>query len=256
MTGLEIAEGFTWIREIYQHCEPSEFGIVRTCIFAYHCTRLCSRIRRLVDAGDLDELLSSSSSILQDMDNVEKATHPLSDEKPITDCAIEPPLTPYTHPDLDLSSAEAYTYQSNFRIRLSYHVLEFVLHASRAPGCTPQQRLIFTKYRHQCMEEIRALVNRVSFILVMTPKNVFSSLALVEKRQGPKDHKNPSDVVGWLDAARVLCKELPERAITIGGLGTPRTVKVFVQQGSDKQSTRLFNHAESGTVVLGCDFEQ
>jgi hypothetical protein len=196
-------ETITWIRELYRHCEPSEYTVVRACIFSYHCTRLCSRIRRLLDRGNLDELLFSSPSILQDMDEVEEATYPLSHETPITDCVIEHPLAPYAGPDhIDLRYVGVCTYQCNSRMQLSSYFRDFLSHASEAPGCTPQQQIIFTKFRHRCVEEFRAVANKVLFILAMTLD--IDSPTLLDQLKGPKDDKNLSRIVGWPDAIRVL----------------------------------------------------
>lgn len=85
-------ETLIWIGKIYQHCQPSEYPLLRAGIFAHHCTRLCSRFRRIIDAGNSNELLLSSSSIFQEMDRLEEATDPLSDERTITNYAMEPPL--------------------------------------------------------------------------------------------------------------------------------------------------------------------
>ncbi|KAJ6147670.1 hypothetical protein N7497_009652 [Penicillium chrysogenum] len=196
-------ESCTWIRDIYGHCDLSEHTVVRASIFAYHCSHICSRIRRLVSTGDLDKLLSSSTSVLRDIDGVEKATYPLSHERPITDCVIDPPLTPYTAPDrIDLRYVGVYTYQCNCRMQLSCNAREFLLHASRAAPCTPQQRIIFTQYQDRCVEEFRAVANKVLSVMIIVLD--IDSLTIFDQLKGPGHVTNLSRIVDWPDAIRVL----------------------------------------------------
>ncbi|KAJ5445006.1 hypothetical protein N7491_001088 [Penicillium cf. griseofulvum] len=144
ISGKESKEAFAWFLQFHKYCEPSEYPMLRACIFSHHCARICSRIRVLVDTGDLDEVLSNSPSILQDIDDVEQATQPLSHEKAVSSYVVEPPLTPYARPkDPYPCYVGVHILQSNFRMRLSYAVLEFLGYACKAPGCTPQQRMIF-----------------------------------------------------------------------------------------------------------------
>ncbi|KAJ6184745.1 hypothetical protein N7519_006046 [Penicillium mononematosum] len=204
LTGQECPkESCTWIRDVYRHCDLSEHTVVRASIFAYHCSHICSRIRRLVSIGDLDKLLSSSTSILRDIDGVEKATYPLSHERPLTDCVIDPPLTPYTAPArIDLRYVGVYTYQSNCRMQLACNAREFLLHASRAAACTPQQRIIFTQYQNRCVEEFRAVANKVLFVMTMVLD--IDSLTIFDQLKGPGRVTNLSRIVDWPDAIRVL----------------------------------------------------
>ena len=202
MTGEECPkETFAWLIEISRHCTLLENVLLRAVIFSYHCTRLCSHIRKLVDADDLNELLSSLPSILRDLDRVENVTHPLSYVKNITDCVIEPPLASSTLTDKDGSvpGVCVKNYQCSFRMRLSYHMLEFLFHASKAPGCTPQQRDIFNQYRQRCIEEFRVIAGKVLFMLSTILS--MDSFDLHEKLKRPS---NTSRIIGWSDATRVL----------------------------------------------------
>jgi hypothetical protein len=137
-----------WVCEIYRHSPLSEYPVIRGVLYAYHCTRLCSRIRSLIDTGDQPLFLSSASSILQEMDDVEKVTNPLSHQKNFTNHVIEPPVAshlssdavcPDHGPQYSADSCKFYAYRHNFRMRVSLRILEFLFHASRGPSCTLEQ---------------------------------------------------------------------------------------------------------------------
>ncbi|KAJ9486494.1 hypothetical protein VN97_g6839 [Penicillium thymicola] len=131
MSGQECEEALTWFLEYHKYCELSEYPILRACIFSHECARICSRIRALVDTGDLDNVLSRSPSILQEMDEVEQITHPLSHDEAMANCVIDHPTTPYTQPKHTYPCyVGVHVIQSNFRMRLSYAVLEFLGYAS------------------------------------------------------------------------------------------------------------------------------
>jgi hypothetical protein len=165
MTGEECPEDTAaWFHEINRHCSPTEHVLLRAVIYTYHCSSLCSRIRRIVTAGTADDILSNVPSILQRMGEVEKITWPLTDEKKITDCHIYAPLE--TIPDLatDMPDVCISNYQNSFRMRLSFDVLELILHASKAPSCTPQQQNVLQQYRWRCVQDFRASADKILFI--------------------------------------------------------------------------------------------
>lgn len=241
-----------WICEIYRHSPVSEYPVIRGALYAYHCTHLCSQIRRQIDTGDHAMLLSSASSILREMDEVEQATRPLSHEKEFTSHIIDKPLAPHLPseavcpdhgPQCSADSCKFYAYHNNFRMRVSLHILEFLFHASRAPGCTLGQQILFAKYQQQCINEIRVLVKKSTFILTRRPFNIGSSLTL---RRGPQDDNNLFRVMWWRDAMDVLCRDQQNQIITIGGIGTPKTIEVrLLFEGSSGTLD-----AESGTVGI------
>lgn len=112
------------------------------------------------------------------MDNVEKATYPLSHKSFIVENEVEAPLTPKqgkesleeesTQPIMvDSLFRGSIMYRINWRIRVSFYVLEFLQRASTSPACTLQQRTLFLKYKSRCMEELRVLAERESFYLGM-----------------------------------------------------------------------------------------
>ncbi|KAE8554647.1 hypothetical protein TMatcc_005795 [Talaromyces marneffei ATCC 18224] len=145
-TGEEsyITESITLIHEIADHCNSSEYLPLRTCIFTYHCALQCSRIRKLLNEATDAKLLSSSESILQDMDNIEKATYPLSHKSFITENKVEAPVRiahdddspgkDTNHPmEVDSLYRGSIMYRVNWRIRVSFFVLEFLQRVSTSP---------------------------------------------------------------------------------------------------------------------------
>lgn len=177
-TGEEryITESITILHAIADHCSSSEHIPLRTCIFTYHCALLCSRIRKLLNEATDAELLSNSVSILQDMDNVEKATYPLSHKSFITENEVEAPRpAEHNHESPEKHTSQPMTvdslfrgsimYRVNWRIRVSFYVLEFLQRASTSPTCTLEQRKLFLEYKLRCMEELRVLAERASFYL-------------------------------------------------------------------------------------------
>lgn len=245
MSGQECKEALAWILQFHKYCEPSEYPVLRACIFSHHCARICGHIRALVDAGDLEEVLSSSPSILQDVDEVERATHPLSHEEVITDYVVEPPMTPYTPPKHAYPSyVGVHVLQSNFRMRLSYAVFGFLDNACRAPSCTPQQKMVFSRYRRRCIEEIQALSDKVSRISAVLPD--IQSCEPVNQGKDATDglgHNEPQ-VGGSPDAIKARSKEPHERST--------RAVEVCLdfQRPVDGKFTLLFNHTNSGMSVV------
>ncbi|KAH8693588.1 hypothetical protein BGW36DRAFT_301336 [Talaromyces proteolyticus] len=164
-------EAGSWIREIYGRSGVAEYPVLQVGVFSYNCTLLCSRIRQLVDECDLDELLSSSSSILLELDQMEMKAHPSSHERLISGCAVSPALTSSSGPDnTEPRHVGAYAFQVNFRIRLLYHIIEFLLLASRAPSCTSQQQADFSNIQDRCIGELRTLTSNTSHVLGPTSR--------------------------------------------------------------------------------------
>ncbi|KAL2696855.1 hypothetical protein AAEP93_002150 [Penicillium crustosum] len=245
MSGQGCEEALTWFLEYRKYCELSEYPILRACIFSHHCARICSHVRALVDTGDLDKVLSSSPSILQEMDEVEQMIYPLSHDEAIASCVIDHPMTPYTRPKHTYPCyVGVHVIQSNFRMRLSYAVLEFLGYACKAPGCTPQQRMVFKRYQHRCFEELEALVDKASRILDIFPDA--GSGGLLDRRRGVVDELdgNDSGTEGSPDTVQDLIEEPRERS-------TPAVKLCFdLRQSIDGKSTLLFNHNDCGISVL------
>ncbi|CAI7631462.1 unnamed protein product [Penicillium glandicola] len=244
MSGQECKEALTWFLQYHKYCEPSEYPILRACILMHHCARICSRARALVDTGDLDEVLSSSPSILQDMDEVEQITHPLSHDEIMASYVVEPPMKPYTRPKYTYPAyVGVHVLQSNFRMRLSYAVLEFLGYACKAPGCTPQQQMIFKQYQRRCIEDIYSLADKLSLILDTLP--VIGSYDFLGQRKGVVDELDgkESRTGGSPDRVQTPVKEPPE--------GLTRGVRVCLdfQQPVVGKYTLIFNHTDRGMSV-------
>lgn len=249
MLGQECKEALTWFLQFHRYCEQAEYPILRACIFAHHCARICSHIRALVDTGDLNKLLSSSPSILQDMDEVEQATHPLSHEEAVASYVVEHPMAPYARPEYAYPCyVGVHVLQSNFRMRLSYAVLEFLGYACKAPGCTPQQQMVFKRYQHRCAEEIQALADKASCILEMLPG--MGSDELLDRRKGVAAELDGRDcrTGGPPDTLEALFNEPRERSTR------PVRVCLDFQQPIDGKFTLIFNHTDCGMSVLRFGF--
>lgn len=161
----------TWFIKFHQHCQPSEYPMLRAHIYTYQCARIISRILRLIDVGDVDEILSCSWSILQEMNQIEKATYPFSNGEPVTKYEVEPLTAPYTCPDhMYPGYIGIQITHTVFRMRLSHHAIWLLDYASRAPSCTLQQRVMLGRFRDRCIEELRLGANKVSHLMATTPK--------------------------------------------------------------------------------------
>lgn len=139
------------------------------------------------------------------MNNVEKATYPLGHKSFITENEVEAPQ-PAEHDDessdkninqpmmVDSLVRGSITYRVNWRIRVSFFVLEFLQRASTSPTCTPEQRTLFLEYKLRCMEDVRVLAERASFYLgtpydktISFSELVFYIRTVLLPRTGPTD---------------------------------------------------------------------
>lgn len=238
---MEWTEAIPWFHSFYQHCDLSEYAHVRLFIYSYHCSCICARIQRLLDAGDLNDLQANVPDILRQTEDVENVTYPLSDKKHITDIKVDPPLAPFRYtPDSQPKTkyyASVQIHQTNCRIRLSYHVLKLLRQALQAPNCTALQRQTSVESQGRCIQEVQALANKL--LLIHT-----SASPGTESRAGASltklYHEEPRQVSNN--------EESIERAIL---KGIPRTAKmrVFAQQDSSSKSTLLIKHDQTGFTV-------
>jgi hypothetical protein len=242
MTGRKWEDANTWIAAFYKYCDPSEYRVLRACIFCHHCSIICSRIQVLLDAGDLDDLRLSVGSILQDVEQVETAIYPLqlSDAVARTimaEYAIERPSS--THPNHHTSPrGQRYTssefLQRIFRMRLSYHILKLLRHACRAPSCTPSEHTAYKAKQTQCVDEIHSLA--FELLLLVNPKFPIS-----KNNVNRKDNPDRKDNDPWGNHSMSDVK---------------RYVKICVDfdQDVDDKCTLVFNHTEDGISVHGLRF--
>jgi hypothetical protein len=242
MTGREWEDANTWISSFYKYCGPSEYRILRTWVFCHHCSLICSRIQVLLDAGDLDDLRSNVTSILQDVDEVETAMHPLQSSDPtaqaiMADHLIEPPSPSYpkhrTSPRWQADDTTHYlasqVQRRNFRMRLSYHVLKLLRHACRAPGCTAQEYMIYTAKQIQCVDEIHTLAFELLFLL--NP-----DFSMTQDHDERKESHKTKDKYSMAEMKRYV------------------KVCVDLDLDSDDKCTLVFHHTEDGVSVFGLSF--
>lgn len=204
-TGRECPEEtLPWIRNIYRERNTLEHMIVRAVIFSYHCTNICHRIQELIERNDSHKLLSNYPSILHDIDNVEKVTHPLSEQAPIRNIVIESPLEPYNIPDcLDLCYIGIGIYLSYFRMRLSHAFMELLRCGAKATECAPQQKVLLDQLTQRCIQEFRALTNKILTIIAIL-LGTTGPMALSGQQKKPVDDRNSFHRVGWPDAIQLL----------------------------------------------------
>jgi hypothetical protein len=144
--------------------------MIQTCTFAYHCTRLCSRIRNVL-TGSSNLVLASYLSILQQMDETEKIWS-----------------FSYGSAQPSISSIGVHAYQGNFQMHLSTSVLTFLLCACQA-GCSHQQHLHSTAMQEHCISAFHATATRI--------------LHMQDVSQGIGHLPSNNFNLGWADAVMV-----------------------------------------------------
>ena len=150
--------------------------MLRAYIFCYHCVRICSRMDGLLNTSNI-EMLATLPSILQDINKVESETLPFLRQKPATEWVIKPPMVPYNH--VIVPYIGIYVLQSNYRLRISYYIMELLYHASKVPDCTPEQQELLLRTQCLFVEEIRILKNRISAFLPLISDSRFYALEVL-----------------------------------------------------------------------------
>jgi hypothetical protein len=135
-------EVLSWIQQLCQQLNPSEYIMVQACTFAYHCTQLSSQIQRLL-SGDTDLVLDTYSSIFQLLDEAEKIW-----------------TSSYNAVESSTSSLGVHAYQGNFQMNLSARILTFLLRA-REVDCSHQEQIDFTTIQERCIAAFRATATRI-----------------------------------------------------------------------------------------------
>ena len=132
------------------------------------CGTVCSYAQ---DAGNSDLALETYSSILQQMDEVEKVWKS-------SDNSAQP----------SISSIGVHAYQGNFQMHLSAKVLAFLLRASQT-GCSHEQHIRSSAMQERCIATFRA-----------TATNILHALGMSQRiDQLPSNNLN----LGWADAVMV-----------------------------------------------------
>lgn len=87
-------------------------------------------------------------------------------------------------------------------MQIASHVHDFLLGASNAASCTPHQLLLFTQLRQRCVDEFRAVINKLFFVLATTLD--LSSPALSEEMKALGDSRGVRRDFTSPDTVRVL----------------------------------------------------
>lgn len=141
--------------------------LIRVFTYVYHCTHLYSRFQTCLRTNDPTHMLSTSPSVLQEMDCLEDNVEPCA-EPSITGLTIPHPLASYSclKPDgMSLQSILMCIYLSTFRMHISSAALTFLQEASRSLEYTPQQRDLFFRRQDRCLWEFWSLSERVSELI-------------------------------------------------------------------------------------------
>ncbi|KAH8699094.1 hypothetical protein BGW36DRAFT_377274 [Talaromyces proteolyticus] len=193
-------EFMSWIRHFYANCDLDELNVVRTAVFAHHCSRLCVVIQDLIDTADPELLLSIYPSILHHVESVESQTMPLSHDKFLRDCTIEHPLDPLCSP-ISIHNTGLWGYRSSFRMQLASQVHRLLSFAYQARGCTPEQQTHLLQAQRRCIAEFRALADQALRILASScGLETFNGLDQVARSENDSN----SYKVGLWDAFRLM----------------------------------------------------
>lgn len=104
----------------------SEKGLIESSKFAYRCTQLCSRMKKLL-CGPMEQIVCNASSIIEQMEETEdKRASVYNDAAP-----------------------GAYVYQGNLQLHLSTNVLVFLSVANQG-DISSRQRIQFARVQRHC----------------------------------------------------------------------------------------------------------
>jgi hypothetical protein len=152
---------------------------------------------------------------MQDYYEVENATYPLADEHPIASQVIKPPLSPYVHPDnADLEYLHILIYQASHRVRLTYHLYEYLARAFKSPGCKPQQQSVLSQLHQCCIDEFHAVSRQIGVAFSKT--RGWTSLNLLEqfpKNASDKDTTIVRDLGTSAPRTALVCVDRPRLLI-------------------------------------------
>jgi hypothetical protein len=167
-------------------------SVLRTAIFAYHCSRLCIAIQDLIETGNRDSILSMYPSILHHIENLETETTPLSHDKSLRDLLIDSPQTVVILSD-SIRDAGLYGYRSTFRLQVSSLVHMLLGFAYQAPTCTLQQQEQILVAQQHYLKEFQTLADKVLVMLA----SMFQHDTLPESSGGSKSKCLPYRVGVW-----------------------------------------------------------
>ncbi|CAI7615098.1 unnamed protein product [Penicillium pancosmium] len=194
---LITSQDYSWefgslIRHFYNQCERVELCVVRTAIFAHHCSRLCIVVQELIETGNHGSILSIYPSILHHMENLETETTPLSHDKCLRDLVIHSPQSVVMISD-DIRDSGLHGYQSTFRLQVFSLVHTLLDFAYQAPTCTLQQQEHIIDAQKHCVKEFQTLADKVLVMLA----SMFQYDALPGSSTGSRSKCLPYRVGVW-----------------------------------------------------------
>ena len=135
-------EVLSWIHELSQHAKPSDYTLVQACTFAYHCTHLLRRVRKII-TGNSYLMMATYLSIFQQMVDIEKIW-----------------CSSYDSAQPSIWSIGVHAYQGNFQMHLSASVLTLLTRAYQS-GCSQQQHTQFTAMQECCIATFRVTATKI-----------------------------------------------------------------------------------------------
>ncbi|KAH8702217.1 hypothetical protein BGW36DRAFT_372407 [Talaromyces proteolyticus] len=254
MLGKEWKEATTWFQHFYRYCDAWEYLRLRTCVFCHQCSQLCGKIQCLLNANQPDEILANASSIQQDAEAVGNDTFPLVDLEPIAYRSIYSPLVPDACPDQfdGQYCGGALIMQTNFRMRLAYHLLAFFQRASNLSICTADQRETYKGLQNHYIREIHTLPNRVLHLYPEKSSQLFVAGQTI--KSGAKEESLSPTVNTNRD--HFTQDPVTERAKQTD-LDLSRMIKVDIdfERVADGKSTLVLDYRESAIIVTQLAFD-
>ncbi|KAH8702110.1 hypothetical protein BGW36DRAFT_111188 [Talaromyces proteolyticus] len=195
--GNPSSEILNWINEIYCHGGQPSYGTALVGMFSYHCVRICSTIQGLIKLGDVSKLLSDSRSIINDIQTATQLTsHNHLDTKKVQELVS----APSQHADkLVKYNISLNLYQSEMKMRLLCHGVEFLRYISDTPVCTSQQKDNFSRSRDHYIRDFQDEAYQV-LSLIISMWDMESIVFCDELKQ----RKSGTRSAEWTDVLRIL----------------------------------------------------
>ncbi|KAH8698395.1 hypothetical protein BGW36DRAFT_293631 [Talaromyces proteolyticus] len=170
-----FVEAITWFEAIYQHCATWEYPLLKVYRFSYKCMRLCSSIRDLLaQKHDHNMPFSAMQSILQEVDELESTDDLQFSSALATDWPINLPSEPYDF--LNLGYMASYILQSNYRLRVTYHLKDLLDSALYTSDYTSEMTDRLQESRDRCLKEVYFLKEKIQSFLPLIRDTRFRSI--------------------------------------------------------------------------------
>jgi hypothetical protein len=149
-----------WFQEIYRHCAPWEYPLLRAYIYSYQCTRLCRWIGDILAyPTNHHDIYSTTASILEAVDALETEVDYPFPPTLTMDWTIKSPME--TYETVNCHYIGTYLLQTNHRWRVSCHLQALLKHVSQGAEITPQALKVFQDRLSGCTEEAQLLKEKV-----------------------------------------------------------------------------------------------